>query len=219
MATLKLIKHVGIVGTIECLTGLRIGGAKEDIEIGGMDNPIIRDPRTRRPYIPGSSLKGKLRSALEYKYCGSKINSGQPCGCADDSCVVCRLFGPHRKPHHGLGPTRVLVRDARMDAAGEDPDRWVEVKSENMIDRRTGVATNPRPVERVVPGAKFAFEISVRIFEGDNADQLIATVKEGLGLIEAEYLGASGSRGYGKVRFDYTVLDPFGGRVAGPSAG
>ncbi len=216
--SLKLIKHVGIVGTIECLTGLRIGGAKDDIEIGGMDNPIIRDPRTRMPYIPGSSLKGKLRSALEYRYCGTKIARGEPCGCAEPDCVVCRLFGPHRKPHHGLGPTRVLVRDARMDSAGGDPDQWIEIKTENMIDRRTGVATNPRPVERVVPGTKFSFEISVRIFDGDDVKKLVDTVKEGLRLIEAEYLGASGSRGYGKVRFDYTVLDPFLGRVPDPTA-
>jgi len=206
MASLTLKKHVRIAGTIECLTGLRIGGTKEDIEIGGMDNPVIRDPRTRFPYIPGSSLKGKLRSSLEYKYCGTKIaQRGEPCGCAEAGCVVCRLFGPHKNTRHQLGPTRVLVRDARLLEGGDDPDRWIEVKSENMIDRRTGVATNPRPVERVVPGAKFAFEISVRVFDGDNEADLVAKVKEGLALIESEYLGASGSRGYGKVRFDYTV--------------
>ncbi len=214
MATLKLLKHVRIAGTIECLTGLRIGGAKDDIEIGGMDNPIIRDPRTRMPYIPGSSLKGKLRSALEYRYCSSNIQRGEPCGCAGENCVVCRLFGPHKKPNHTLGPTRVLVRDARMQAAEADSDRWIEVKTENMIDRRTGVATNPRPVERVVPGAKFDFEISVRIFEGDDEKKLIATVREGLGLIESEYLGASGSRGYGKVRFDYALADVAPGACA-----
>jgi CRISPR-associated protein Csm3 len=65
---LKLIEHVRITGRIICLTGLRIGGTKDDIEIGGMDNPIIRHPVTREPYIPGSSLKGKLRSMLEYRY-------------------------------------------------------------------------------------------------------------------------------------------------------
>src|SRR5437588_8656103 len=95
MPTLKLIKHILVRGTIKCLTGLRIGGTKDDIEIGGMDNPIIRDPRTRRPYIPGSSLKGKLRSTLEYRD-GKVGERGEPCGCGRPECSVCRLFGPHK---------------------------------------------------------------------------------------------------------------------------
>lgn len=204
MPALRILRHVPIRGTIHCLTGLRIGGSKDDIEIGAIDNPIVRDPRSRAPYIPGSSLKGKMRSSLEYNL--DKVGqNGSPCGCANSDCVVCVLFGPHRKPMHGLGPSRLLVRDATLVIGdGEDPDRWVEVKSENNIDRRTGVAGSPRLMERVVPNARFRFEITVRVFDGDDRrPELMAAVRKALNLIELDYLGASGSRGYGKVRFEF----------------
>lgn len=201
--SLQLQKHVPIRGTITCVTGLRIGGTKEDIEIGGMDNPVIRHPVTREPYVPGSSLKGKLRSVLEYRYRSDQIKNGEPCGCAQESCLVCRLFGPHKNVRHSLGPTRLLVRDAHLIDKGDGRD-WVEAKSENMIDRRTGVATNPRPTERVAAGTQFSFEMSVRVFEGDDPAEMLATIREGLTLIENDYLGAAGSRGYGKVKFTFT---------------
>jgi CRISPR-associated protein Csm3 len=59
--------HVIITGKIQCLTGLHIGGTEEGYEIGGMDNPVIKDKITGYPYIPGSSLKGKMRSMMEWK--------------------------------------------------------------------------------------------------------------------------------------------------------
>jgi CRISPR-associated protein Csm3 len=204
MPNLRLIKHIPVKGTITCLTGLRIGGTKEDIEIGGMDNPIIRHPVTREPYIPGSSLKGKLRSTLEYAY-GKVGSNGNPCGCTSSDCPICTLFGPHiqgRRLAHDLGPTRLLVRDATL-IAREDGHDWVEIKTENMIDRRTGAATNPRPSERVAAGTQFHFEISVRIFDGDDEPKFKSILREGLSLIEKEYLGASGSRGYGQVKFTF----------------
>ncbi len=205
--SLKLEKHVLFTGTITCLTGLRIGGTKEDIEIGGMDNPIIRNPRTGEPYIPGSSLKGKLRSVLEYRYERISAN-GQPCGCGRPlaECPVCTIFGPHVNTRHDLGPTRLLVRDCalRSDFTAEN---LVEIKSENMINRRTGVAEKPRPIERVTEGAQFGLELSLRIFRGDDESRIRGLIREGLALIEREYLGASGSRGYGKVKFEYEETD------------
>ena len=91
--SLKLEKYIKFQGTLVCKTGLRVGGSREDIEIGGLDNPIIRDSVTKLPYIPGSSLKGKLRSLLEYRYCADEIKEkGEPCGCARENCPVCRLF-------------------------------------------------------------------------------------------------------------------------------
>ncbi len=205
MASLKMIKHVPIAGTLECLTGLRIGGTKDDIEIGGVDNPVIRHLRTRFPYIPGSSLKGKMRSSLEYAL-GKVGSRGEPCGCGLAGCLVCIIFGPHRNTRHSLGPTRILVRDAMMSVDGnEDPERWIEVKSETAIDRSTGIAGNGslRQNERVVSGAKFAFDISMRIFEDDDEGTLLGSVRQALTLIEQDYLGASGSRGYGKVKFSF----------------
>jgi CRISPR-associated protein Csm3 len=204
MASLKLLKYIIVNGKITCLTGLRIGGTKDDIEIGGMDNPIIRDPRTRRPYIPGSSLKGKLRSTLEYRE-GRIGDRGEPCGCGRPDCIVCKLFGPHKNTRHELGPTRIIVRDAHI-VLGEDenPDTWIEVKSETAIDRRTGIAGSGslRQNERVIPGAVFAFEISVRVFDGDNERQFLDNLRDSMDRIEKDYLGASGTRGYGKVKFE-----------------
>jgi len=207
----KLTGYRLIRGTITCETGLRIGGSQESIEIGGMENPIIRHPITDEPYIPGSSLKGKIRSLLELKY-GRVSPTGEPCGCGQ--CIICQVFGPHKNPHHKLGPTRILVRDASLteesrawlEKAREDKGLFfAEVKTENIINRLTGVAEHPRILERVPAGTVFDFEIAVRLFEDDDEDQIMSLIKEGLDLLQEDYLGSSGSRGYGKVRLEYEV--------------
>lgn len=215
---MKLSKYRTVSGTLTCETGLRIGGSTESIQIGGMDNPIIRHPVTDQPYIPGSSLKGKIRSLLEYKH-GRRQRSGQPKGqgrrdngepCECGECMVCRVFGPHRNPRHNLGPTRALFRDATLTVESlawlEDAGTgYAEVKTENMVNRLTGTAEHPRTVERIAAGAQFEFEISVRIFDDDNEAEIMAFVEEGLTLLEQDYLGGSGSRGYGKVSLEYGV--------------
>jgi CRISPR-associated protein Csm3 len=215
---MTLTKYRNISGTLTCETGLRIGGSTESIQIGGMDNPIIRHPVTDQPYIPGSSLKGKVRSLLEYKH-GRRQRSGQPKGegrrdngepCECGQCMICRVFGPHRNPKHTLGPTRALFRDATLTKESltwlEDAGTgYAEVKTENMVNRLTGTAEHPRTQERVPAGAKFEFEISVRIFDDDDEAEIIGFVEEGLALLEEDYLGASGSRGYGKVSLEYEV--------------
>jgi len=206
-----------------CETGLRIGGSTESIEIGGMENPIIRHPITGEPYIPGSSLKGKVRSLLEYKLDRrdrrgrpkgeSGRDNGEPCECGQ--CIICRVFGPHKNPSHELGPTRALFRDAALT---EESRKWLtdaqtakgiffaEVKTENLVNRLTGTAEHPRTLERVPAGTKFDFEISIRIFVDDNEGEIVGLVEEGLRLLQQDYLGGSGSRGYGKVSLDYQVI-------------
>jgi CRISPR-associated protein Csm3 len=208
----KLEDYRLLKGTITCETGLRIGGSQESIEIGGMENPIIRHPITDEPYIPGSSLKGKVRSLLELKH-GRVSSNGEPCGCG--KCPVCRVFGPHKNPHHKLGPTRILVRDAALT---DDSKKWLkkaqedrglfyaEIKTENLVNRLTGTAEHPRTIERVPAGTVFDFEIAVRLFEDDDEDQIMSLIKEGLDLLQQDYLGGSGSRGYGKVRLEYQVI-------------
>jgi CRISPR-associated protein Csm3 len=211
---LKLKKYVTITGTLECKTGLRIGGSQEELEIGGMDNPIIRDPVDKLPYIPGSSLKGKLRSTLEYKYDRVGQN-GSPCGCAQalDVCPVCSIFGPHlvgqraREPH-GLGPSRLIVRDAALSPRSRDELRklneeeglqYAELKTENIIDRRTGTALHPRTQERVPKGTTFDLNMSLRVFEGDDEAKMVTYIKEALEWLQKDYLGGSGTRGYGWI--------------------
>ncbi|MDF9408705.1 type III-A CRISPR-associated RAMP protein Csm3 [Pelotomaculum isophthalicicum JI] len=214
---MKLERHAIIKGVIFCETGLRIGGSNDDIEIGGNDNPIIRNPVTDLPYIPGSSLKGRMRSLLELKHSAITQQTGKPCDCGQ--CNICKIFGTHgthKARESVLGPTRIIVRDAfltsesvkELKAANQEKGiYYTEVKHENLVDRKTGKAEHPRPNERVPAGSKFDFEIVLRIFENDNENAALNLIREGLSLVQKEYLGGSGSRGYGKVRFINTTID------------
>ncbi len=217
-----LTKYCTISGTIMCETGLRIGGSTENIEIGGMENPIIRHPISDEPYIPGSSLKGKVRSLLEYKH-DRRDSSGRPKGeagqddgepCQCGQCIICRVFGPHKNPRHKLGPTRALFRDAAlsetsreqlMEARESKGIVFAEVKTENLVNRLTGTAEHPRTQERVPADTEFDFEISVRVFDGDDEAKIMGLLEQGLELLQQDYLGGSGSRGYGKVSLKYEV--------------
>ncbi len=227
---MKLNQVITIKGEIFCMSGLCIGGSSNGLEIGGVSQEVIKNPLTKEPYIPGSSLKGKMRSELEKKYGAKrrdKINNSikyftdnkQPCGCGKKDCMICVIFGAHgaHKAHISSGvesaPTRIIVRDAlpskefRMEIEKfySKHENYLEQKVENIIQRDKGTANSPRTIERVPEGASFDFEIILRVFEGDDAEKMLAFVKEGLELVELSYLGGSGSRGYGKVRFDYEI--------------
>lgn len=210
---MRLTEHVLVKGVILCVTGLRIGGSKDDIEIGGNDNPILRHPLSGLPYIPGSSLKGRMRSLLELKHSEVTQRLGTPCDCGQ--CNICRIFGTHRPRANNLGPTRIIVRDAflRADSLEELKNAnqekgiyYSEIKYENRINRSTGKAVDPRPNERVPADTRFDFEIVLRVFDIDNKEEAVGLLKEGLALVQQEYLGGSGSRGYGKVRFIETTI-------------
>jgi CRISPR-associated protein Csm3 len=218
---MKWQKIVRLTFEINCVEGLRIGGSGGGLEIGELVDAnlsAIREPGTGEFYIPGSSLKGKLRSVLE-KESGKEHPKypGEPCGCGLRSCKICTMFGAHKKKDPESAPTRIVVRDARMSAESlraqkqrelaSEPD--VEIKTENTVNRRTGTAQDPRSGERVLPKTIFDGEILVHIYEGDDASELTKFVRHGLGIIQdASSLGASGSRGYGKVRFDKLVETP-----------
>ncbi len=202
--TIKTIK-----GKIYLKTGLHIGGGTEGIEIGGIDNPVIKDPKTGYPYIPGSSLKGKMRSLLELNM--NKFDkSGGPCNCG--VCIICKTFGNTNKDSK-VGITRAIFRDAFLDNESIDMLKQrnmlaTEAKMENTIDRIKGRALHPRQSERIIAGLSFDFEISVRIFNEDNdGKEITDLLQKGLKLIEQDSLGGSGSRGYGKVQFKDVTLD------------
>jgi CRISPR-associated protein Csm3 len=174
-----------------------------------MDNPIIRHPVTGLPYIPGSSLKGKMRSLLEIKAGSFQKDTGRPCNCG--RCDICILFGCG-DPNKSDQMTRLIFRDAMItedsetklrDAQGEKGLNFAEIKYENWIDRNTGKARRSglRAQERVPEGTTFNFEMSIRIFENDNSEKFLNKIKEGLNLMQQDYLGSSGSRGYGKIKF------------------
>ncbi len=207
----KLIEFRIHRGRMTCLTGLHIGTGKEVIEIGGVDATVVKHPITQMPYIPGSSLKGRMRSLLEKK--DGKTNDrspGEPCGCGQKTCRICLVFGAHKNPNSQAAPTRIIVRDAILSEETEkkatalvrDGRNYLEVKSENLVDRNTGVAKFPRTFERVPEGAEFNVEFVLQVYEGDDLTVLEGTLKEGLDLITQTYLGGSGSRGYGKVKFE-----------------
>lgn len=213
---MRLTGYKKITGTLKCETGLHIGGSADQIEIGGVDLPIIKHPVNGEPFIPGSSLKGKMRSQLEKKL-GKIKSNGEPCGCGNTDCLVCKVFGPHKNPKHELGSTRILVRDAFFNKETRDEYEklakekglpYIEKKTENLVLRTTGTAKDPRSQERVPSGAEFDIEIVLQVYDSDgDGKDLIEFVKEGLRHVQSTYLGGYGSRGSGKVSFSDMKLD------------
>lgn len=211
---MKLVKNHIIQGKIECLSGLHIGGNKDNIEIGDIDNPVIKNPITGYPYIPGSSLKGSLRSGMELKNgklgFGDKQGNQGPCSCG--KCDICKIFGTTAKKH-SLGPTRIIVRDANLSEETKAMIRekelgdYLEIKTEATIDRNSGKAFNPRTQERVPESFRFDLEIVVKQLDIDNEQNIINFVKEAMSQLEYSYLGGSGSRGSGKIKFVDLTLD------------
>lgn len=203
-----------ITGKIECESGLHIGGSGDIVDIGGSDNPIIRDSVSRLPYIPGSSLKGKLRSLLEIndkKSTESIIKNGGKV-CNDDEAIASRIFGVSSDEHSSdeqnkqKFSTRIIVRDSfptdesiKLWERQEEVVGGAELKYENTINRINSSAM-PRNMERVPKGSNFNFEIIFSVYEEDEED-LLKGVFESMLLLEDNYLGGSGSRGSGKVKF------------------
>ena len=210
---MKLQKIVSFNGKIICKTGLHIGGVNNQIKIGGIDNEVIKHPVTDEPYIPGSSLKGKMRSQLEKKL-GKISERGEPCGCGQETCEVCKIFGAHRNVRSLAAPTRIIVRDCCLteetkkkydDLLHEKGASYLENKAENIINRKSGTSDNPRFFERVPSGTEFDFNIQLQVFDKDDEKSLVSAVRDCLNLVEESYLGGSGSRGYGQVEFQYEI--------------
>ena len=191
-------------GTLKVLgSGLRIGGSKEGVGIGETDNPIIRHPITHVPYVPGSSVKGKIRCLLELQHGYEPARPGMPCACGE--CLVCQLFGCHdaRKLQ---SPSRLVFRDSQPAkatlAAWDEAGVSSEVKTEVLIDRDKGLSygtIGPRTMERIPANSDFDFAFSLRTFEGDDVPKYYEFLADGFELLAKHYLGGSGSRGYGEV--------------------
>ena len=219
---IELKGRVFLTFHIEAVTGLHIGGTETGIEIGGVDKTVIRDPLTNYPYIPGSSLKGKMRSLLE-KYQGKEQNktitekvSIHTCKELEQyrNCDICQVFGAPGE-YIFTTPTRLIVRDVhmtsesadRLDQSGRTDLPYTEVKTEVSIDRVTSAA-NPRQMERVPAGTVFApAELVYSIYDGDDCDPAkdvdrLETLVKGMQLLEDDYLGGLGSRGSGKVALE-----------------
>jgi len=222
---MKLEKILEVNGILELLSGLHIGAGDSEMHIGGTDSPVIKNPHTNLPYIPGSSIKGKMRSLLEWNLGLVEASGGKPFGHGNLKTILdagqrthainlIRMFGisggdkvdEAKAKELGIGLTRLIVRDCNLN------DTWVsdikrrtllltETKFENSINRIAGTADTPRNFERVPAGAKFDFTIGVKILDSDEEKQLLTMLLTGLKLLELDAIGGSGSRGYGRVKF------------------
>lgn len=218
--SMKLTNIVEIKAKLVLQTGLHIGAGDSEMHIGGIDNSVIKHPITQSPYIPGSSLKGKIRTLLEWR---SGAVQSSPLSLKDISKNseevknILRLFGISGDAQNSeqevaeIGVSRLAFWDCALNEAWENAIRednqlLTEAKSENTIDRITSTAGNPRQTERVPAGAEFDFKLTLRQFEGDKPE-LLDLVLKGLKLLELDSLGGSGSRGYGKVKFTDLTVD------------
>lgn len=206
----KLESKIFIKGTMEAITGLHIGGTNNELSIGGMDNAVIKNPITNKPYLPGSSLKGKMRSLLEVrdatfgdKRMGRDITTPPS---NNPNYLASRLFGytqynPEKEDEKdSQQPSRVIVRDSFLANEELLGSHLVEVKAETVIDRITSAAM-PRQMERVPAGAIFKFDIIINVLTGDDEQEFVHGILDGLDLIMDDYLGGAGSRGSGQVNF------------------
>jgi CRISPR-associated protein Csm3 len=185
-----------ITGTIRLISGLRVGGSDEMLQIGGADLTCLKNPETLDPYIPGSSIKGKMRSEMEAKYGKYSANGTEPCNCAKVDCMVCVVFGPHKNAQHGLGPTRIIVRDAMLQKGG-----LLERKAGTAINRQSGAALGKslRTEERVVANSEFRLKIAIQVWDMDDDSRLVSFVKEALRCVKETGLGSGISKGSGEI--------------------
>lgn len=225
------IKKYDIV--IKVVTGLFIGSGNTGMRIGGVDNEFIRNPNTNEPYIPGSSIKGKIRSLLEYDAGilavpsnGSVLNlknliyaKEKNIGNPKQMENILKLFGisADNKPkkedneqnNYNFGITRLSFSDLNLKRNSDDFTEIFEVKPETAIDRSSGKAQEKalRFTERVVSGTEFQGSITLKVFEGmphnDDIKEFESILMKGLKLLEYDALGGSSSRGYGKVKIEF----------------
>ncbi len=202
---------IDIRASLKVESGLHIGGSSDFAPIGAVDSPFIRDALTKEPIIPGSSLKGKIRTLLARSmsktYLLNKIE--------DDDEKIARLFGSASRNNEGCRPSRLQFFDLRLkresldSLSSLDLDTYIgEIKWENTIDRISATA-NPRQIERVPAGAEFAFRLVYNVEDERQLDEDMKMLQEGLFLLQMDYLGGHGSRGYGRVSLNDFSLQYF----------
>jgi len=224
---MKLRQIREVKGKIILKSGLHIGSGNMEMKIGGTDSPVIKHPHTLEPYIPGSSLKGKVRSLLE-------MESGLVPMAADSGGLITvkvwknlndeklkkkaeailKIFGygaGETEEEVNLGPTRVSFADCYLNEEWKKKaqnNRWqlTEVKSENRIDRIKGTAEHPRFIERVPEGTEFDFSVTFKILDEED-EKHFEYLLLGLKLLEMDSIGGSGSRGYGRIKFEFDNKD------------
>ncbi len=210
---MKIINKIKLNFDLTAETGLHIGGNKGNMEIGGVDNPVLRNPVDHYPYIPGSSLKGKIRAMLEFKK-GLAVDPRHEC--SDSECIICSNFGSAKgelkQTASFIFRDAFITEDWKEKLKTMDTDLlYTENKKENTIDRIKCEA-HPRDLERVPAGTKFDVEIVITNYEGKDLKKQMEVLKEGINLLELDYLGGSGTRGSGKVSFKFKNATDINGK-------
>ncbi len=183
-----------INGELEIVTGLHIGTGGEFSAIGAVDSPVIRDKITNLPMIPGSTLKGKMRSLM-----ARRLNTAKAKTPDNDAPEIVALFGGMKKQSRLIFSDMYLTNYDEIKKSGlNDP---TEIKYENTINRLTSIA-NPRQIERVIRQSKFGVEIIYTADDDADIESDIKLLAEGMKLLQYDYIGGHGSRGYGKVKFN-----------------
>ena len=202
---------IEIKGEIKIETGMHIGGSAMFSAIGAIDSPVIRDVESDYPIIPGSSLKGKIRSLLAKKYNTNISNKYE-----DDAPEILRLFGNSKSEKEKR--SRLIFSDCILSNMEEFRKIGIngatEVKTENSINRLTAVAM-PRQIERVIRGSVFPFSIIYDVINDNEISKDMALLSEGMSFLQYDYLGGHGSRGYGKISFHNVSLEPVIGEING----
>lgn len=195
-----LKKIIKFTFELELLTGMHIGGSEDIFDIGGADNTVVKNPLTSEPYIPGSSFKGKMKALLTYRY-GRIVEHTLKI----QDLAMLSLFEPVTDKK--ILVSRAIFRDLYLTEESKQELQkhlgegcFTEIKAENSIDPLKGKAANPRMIERIPAGAKFNGEIIVNVFDEDDEDHLRKSLLEGIEMLELNYLGGSGTRGYGRVK-------------------
>lgn len=209
-----MLKIYKVTFDLELMTGLHIGGSSDTFDIGGADSTVIKNPLTHEPYIPGSSIKGKLRSLLTQKY-GKFNEKEKDIVFKDDEegKTMRNLFEPVDYGDDSIQVSKAIFRDALLtDESRANLEKhlgsgvYTEIKAENKITLLTGKAESQRFIERVPAGAVFGGEILLQVFDEDKDEDkeeiFKAKLKEAINMLELNYLGAGGTRGYGKVKVD-----------------
>ena len=196
-----------IQGDLTIKTGMHIGGGSDYAPIGAVDSPFIRDSLTQEPIIPGSSLKGKIRTLLaRYRSEEHIVNSIDK-----DDDVIKRLFGSTKPQTISRLQFQDLFisEETKLLFESIDTDTYMgEVKFENTINRVTSVAM-PRQIERVPAGTQFAFKLVYTLIDKDEVEEDLQTLRTGLELLQLDYLGGHGTRGYGCISIDNVTIKTF----------
>ena len=198
---------IQITGKIEVMTGMHIGTSDGFAAIGAVDSLVIRDAQTKTPMLPGSTLKGKLRTLLAKQYNKEVFTFHK-----DDAECIVNLFGSAAKPGERAKNSRLIFSDMLMANYKELPNRGTEVKFENTINRLTAMAM-PRQIERVIRGAQFDLDIVYDVEPDADVIEDFKLLVEGFKLLQYDYLGGHGTRGYGKVRLENLCADAVAGDV------